>query len=214
MPEAQAPSNAQAPDEELLPPRAAADGTHRRILEEALVRFGARGFHGVSVREIAQAAGIRASSVYAHLESKEQLLFELMLIGHEEHHARLRQAGLEAGPDPLDQLGRVVEAHVRMHATYPLLCQVANRELAALTPSSADRVISVRRQSEQVFTDVISRGVRLGVCQVPDPWLATAAIGAMGIRVAEWWDQARGFDVEAVVSAYVEFAVRLVRPTS
>ncbi|MHB8508090.1 MAG: helix-turn-helix domain-containing protein [Candidatus Dormibacteria bacterium] len=67
----------------LLPARADADGTHRRLLEAALVLFGDRGFHGVSVREIAEATGIRPSSMYAHLASKEQLLLELMLIGHE-----------------------------------------------------------------------------------------------------------------------------------
>src|SRR5437588_3446421 len=94
----------------LLPPRASADGTHRRLLEEALVRFGERGFHGVSVREIATATGIRASSVYAHLESKEQLLFELMLMGHEEHHDRLRQALLDAGADPVDQITKLMRA--------------------------------------------------------------------------------------------------------
>src|SRR5947208_7175397 len=95
----------------LLPARAIADGTHRRLLEEALLLFGQRGFHGVSVREIAEATGIRASSLYGHLESKEQLLFELVIVGHEEHHDLLRRALLEASADPIDQISRLVRAH-------------------------------------------------------------------------------------------------------
>jgi len=193
----------------LLPPRASADGTHRRLLEAALVRFGERGFHGVSVREIATATGIRASSVYAHLESKEQLLFELMLLGHEEHHELLRQALLDAGANPVDQITQLVRAHVRMHATYPLLARVSNREMAALAPASRERVLAVRHQSEQLFQDVIERGVRLDVFDVGEPWLAVAAIGAMGIRVAEWWD-AMDFDVDEVARTYADFAVRLL----
>ena len=200
---------APSPPPPLLPPRATAVGTHRRLLEEALVLFGERGFHGVSVREIANASGIRASSVYAHLESKEQLLFQLTLVGHEEHHELLRQALLEAGPDPVDQITRLVHAHVHMHASYPLLARVCNRELAALAPESREQVLAVRHQSEQLFLDVIERGMRMGSFDVPDPWLGLAAIGAMGIRVAEWWDD-QLYTVDHVARTYAEFAVRLL----
>ncbi|HZU73442.1 MAG TPA: TetR/AcrR family transcriptional regulator [Acidimicrobiales bacterium] len=193
----------------LLPPRATADGTHRRLLEAALVRFGERGFHGVSVREIAEAAGVRASSVYAHLESKEQLLFQLMLIGHEEHHDRLRQALLDAGSDPMDQISRLVEAHVIFHGTFPLLARVANREMAPLAPPSRERVLAVRHASEQLFLDVIERGRRLGEFRVDDSWLGMAAIGSMGIRVAEWWVEG-DHQVEEVARIYAHFARRLL----
>ena len=203
-----APTGAVPPP--LLPPRATADGTRRRLLEVALVDFGERGFHGVSVREIATAAGIRTSSVYAHIDSKEQLLFQLMLVGHEEHHETLRLALLEAGADPVDQLRSIAAAHARFHATFPLLARVANRELMALAPASRERVLAVRHHSEQIFLDVIERGMRLEVFNVPHPWLGLAAVGGMGIRVAEWWDPGLGFTVDSVADTYAEFAVRLV----
>jgi AcrR family transcriptional regulator len=197
-------------DGALLPPRAEWDGTHRALLEAALVRFGQRGFHGVSVREIAQAAGVRASSMYAHLASKEQLLFELMLLGHEEHQAAVRRALLESGPEPADQAVAMIRAHVRFHATYAVLGRVCNREMAALSPASRERVLAVRRQSEQLFMDVVERGVQLGEFDVPDTWLAAAAALAPGLRVAEWWDDQLPYRVEEVALAYGEFALRLL----
>jgi AcrR family transcriptional regulator len=198
------------PGRPLLPGRADSDGTHRRLLEAALIRFGDRGYHGVSVREIADAAGIRASSLYSHLESKEQILFELMLVGHDEHHNLMRQALLESGSDPVEQIEHLVNAHVSMHATYPLLGRVCNRELASLGRASREKVIAVRRQSEQLLSDVIDRGVRLGVFAVPDPWLAAAAIAGMGVRVAEWWNDDLPYRVEQVASTYSEFSLRLL----
>jgi AcrR family transcriptional regulator len=198
------------PERPLLPGRADSDGTHRRLLEAALIRFGERGYHGVSVREIADAAGIRASSLYSHLESKEQILFELMLVGHEEHHNLMRQALLESGSDPVEQIEHLVNAHVSMHATYPLLGRICNRELSSLGEVSREKVIAVRRQSEQLLSDVIDRGVRLGVFTVPDPWLATAAIAGMGVRVAEWWSDDLPYRVEQVAWMYSEFALRLL----
>lgn len=198
-----------SPQSTLLPGRATADGTHRRLLEEALLRFGERGFHGVSVREITKAACVRASSLYAHIDSKEQLLFQLMLIGHEEHHDQLRDALLEASPDPVDQITRLVQAHVVVHATYPLLCRLSNRELAALTPTSQERIVAVRHESEQMFHEVIAAGTARGVFSPVDPWLAVAAIGAMGIRVAEWWPT-KAYQPETVARSYAAFAVRLL----
>ncbi len=198
---------------QLLPDRARSTGTHRRLLEQALILFGERGFHAVSVRDIAEAAGIRAPSIYKHLESKEELLFQLSLTAHEEHRARLRQALLEAGSDPVDQIRTLAHAHVLMHAELSSLARVANRELSALSPEHATRIESIREDSIQTFVDVINRGIELGVFFVDDSWLATAAIGAMGLRVAEWWGQNPNYPqygAGQVAEQFATFAVRLL----
>lgn len=200
----------QVVDNRLLPSRSEADGTHRRLLEVALLTFGERGFHGVSVRELAAAAGIQPSSMYAHLASKEALLMELVMLGHEEHRDRLRAALDSAGGDPLEQIRALVRAHVGFHAGYPLLARVANRELHALKPARLEKVLKVRGESEAMFQATVAGGVAAGVFSVPDDWLAVAVIGGSGIRVADWWNPELGYTVEEVQETYAEFAVRLL----
>jgi AcrR family transcriptional regulator len=194
----------------VLPARVSSDGTLRRIYEEALQRFAERGYHGTSVREIADACGIKASSIYAHFPSKEQILHDLILLGHEEHRDRLRDALLDAGADPADQLRAVVGAHVRMHAELPMLATVANNELHALPPDVTQPITEIRDQAVQMIVDVIERGVRLGRFHCDDPFLATAIVGAAGIRVAVWLPQDVNYDVERVVAEYADYAVKLV----
>lgn len=194
----------------LLPPRATTDGTLRRIQEEALVRFAERGYHGVSVREIADASGVRASSLYAHFPSKEQLLHSLILVGHTEHREMLRDALLGAGSDPADQLRAVMGAHVRLHTTYPVLATVANNELHALSESSAAEVLAIRDDAVRTIIEVIERGVRLGRFTCQEPWLATAMIGAAGIRVAAWFGPDSEYTVERIVDTYSDFALKIV----
>jgi len=194
----------------LLPTRSTADGTLRRLLEEATLQFGERGFHGVSVRDIAEAVGIRPSSMYAHLESKEQLLLELMLLGHEEHNYCLRQARDGARIDPASRMRAIVHAHVFFHGQFPVLARVCNRELHALSEVNLERVIKVRLDSENVILDVIQAGVKARVFRPRDAWLGVAAIGAMGIRVAEWWPQGRGYSLEDVADTYAEFAIKIL----
>lgn len=196
---------------ELLPPRSDRDGTSRRLLECALQRFAEHGYHGVSIRDIARATGLSASSVYAHVASKEQLLAELSTLAHEEHRDLLRAALLEAGVDPQEQVRAFVRAHVLFHARYALLARVANRELAALAPADRARVLSIRLDSQRLLEQIVARGRRAGVFTVGDDYLAVAAIAAMGLRVAEWWTPETTYPVAEVADTYAAFAVKLLR---
>lgn len=194
----------------LLPPRARADGTLRRLQEAALVLFAERGFHAVSVRDIAKAVGVRPSALYAHFESKQHLLENLLRIGHEEHRDQIRLQLLEAGSDPAEQLSAVTRAHVRVHATYPLLTRVCNRELGGLLDEHRQAVLTIRLDANQILLDVVERGQRLGVFATVDPMLAVAAIGAMGIRVAEWWRDDIDLTIDELEETYVSFARKIL----
>jgi AcrR family transcriptional regulator len=194
----------------VLPARAQAAGTLRRIYETALVQFGERGFHAVSVRDLTGELGLQASSLYAHVPSKAHLLGDLVRLGHEEHRDQLRLALLEVGTDPTEQIAALTRAHVRVHATYPLLTRVCNRELASIPDDQRDSVLTIRLEAERLFLEVIERGQRLGAFAPTDPMLAVAAIGAMGIRVAEWWSPDVGVSVDEVADTYAQFAVKLL----
>ncbi|MBV8194386.1 MAG: TetR family transcriptional regulator [Candidatus Dormibacteraeota bacterium] len=197
-------------DDELLPPRITAEGTLRRILISALKHFGQHGYHAASMRAIAKEAGMRASSMYEHRASKEDLLVELMVAGHEEIRDWLLEAKRSAGSPAADQVDAIVRADVRFHATYPLLARVCNRELGSLSPARLEQVMQVRNSLVHVISDAIDRGVRLGTFRIHDGYLAAAAIGAMGIRVAEWYTPATGYTVDEVAESYAAFALRLL----
>ena len=195
----------------LLPPRAGAQGTLRRLQEAALRGFGERGYHGVSIREIAEAAGVTVSSVYSHVSAKEDLLLELMTLGHREHNETLRETlRADPGADPRERLRALVHAHVAVHATYPLLTRVCNKELHALSQENTAPVMELRHDSERMFLDAVERGVEAGRFRCADPWLAVAAIGGMGIRVAEWFDPQGPYTVEDIASTYADFALRML----
>jgi hypothetical protein len=104
----------------------------------------------------------------------------------------------------------LVRAHVGMHAEFPLLARVANRELHALKPARREKVLKVRSESEKMLQDTVEEGVTQGVFSVPDAWLAMAVIGGSGIRVADWWSPDLGYSEEQVEDAYAEFAIRLL----
>ena len=61
---------------ELLPPGVRLKPAKRRLFEAAIQLFGDRGFDAVSVRDLVTALGMTPAVLYAHVESKQELLFD------------------------------------------------------------------------------------------------------------------------------------------
>lgn len=191
-------------------PEAVPSGSRRLILETALRLFAERGYAGTSIRDIAAACGLQGPTIYSHYPSKEHVLSELVRIAHEEHLRRVRTALLESQPDPRDQIRAYVRAHVGFHTDFPMLAVVGNTELHMLSPELGQPIYQVRKQSEQTLMDIAQRGIDRGAFTVPHPWLAVAAIGGMGLRVAFWYSPECGIAPELTADSYAEFALRIL----
>jgi AcrR family transcriptional regulator len=193
-----------------LPPRHAADGTRGRILLSGLGLFAEHGFHGTSIRDIAAGAAVQSASLYVHFPSKEAILAELVLAGHEEHHTRLVTALLDSGTDPRERLAALVRAHVRAHTDYPMLAVVANNEMHALSPAAAAPAAAVRRRSEALLAQVLATGRQHGVFDLVHLEATAAAIGGMGIRVASWYPSPEaGLNPSQLADVYASLALRM-----
>jgi AcrR family transcriptional regulator len=87
--------------------------TRAEIVQVAHGLFMRQGFHGTSVRQIAQHAGITLSTIYNHYDSKEEL-FEVVFLEYHPYHevipALLAAEGDSEEAWVRDAAGRLVEA--------------------------------------------------------------------------------------------------------
>jgi AcrR family transcriptional regulator len=196
----------------VLPEGTTPPGTRGRILLAALTLFAETGFHGTSIRAIASAVGINSATLYAHYPSKEQVLADLVLVGHQELHDRLTEAAgsVPDDADPVERLSALLRAHVLLHTDYPLLATVINNELHALAPEVAAPALELRADCRRLLIDELERGLKDGAFQTPDPLLAATAIGSMNMQVARWFGPDQPYDRDHVADAYVRFALRIV----
>ena len=194
----------------VLPPVPGLTGARLRLYEAAMERFGTRGYHAVSVRDLMASLGQNSGALYAHVPSKQHLLYELVRIGYEEHRNRLKEALLDSGKAPAEQIRALSLAHDRVHLAYPALARVISRESRALSEEQLSTLIRVRAESEAMFLDVIERGVRLGEFVVQSPRLAVLAIAAMGVRAAEWWAPDSPESASEVADTFADYAVKLL----
>lgn len=56
--------------------------TRDRLIEAALQQFTATGYHGASMRQIAETAGVAVGGIYNHFSSKEEMLKAVILAYH------------------------------------------------------------------------------------------------------------------------------------
>jgi AcrR family transcriptional regulator len=196
-----------AADEILLPDGATPTGTSGRILEAALGLFAQWGFHGTSIRAIGAEVGINSASLYAHYDSKEEILRDLIMIGISELDRQVRSA-VAVADGPVDQLRAAVHEHVLAHASFPLLAVVTNSEQHALSPELAEPAVRIRAELQKLLTTILESGVREGVFDTPDPVLAGRAIAGMGQHVAHWFRSQHPDEREDVANRYVDFALR------
>lgn len=123
------------------------------------------------MRDLARAVNLQGGSLYAHIESKEEVLFELVNRAADEflNHAEAIPANLS----PKEHLERLIQGHLEVivrsldHAT------VFFHEWKFLNPELQRKITARRDAYEGHFRKVIEAGVRLGEFEVEDVRLAT-----------------------------------------
>ena len=119
-------------------------------------------------------------------------------------------ACLQSGTDPRDRLAALVRAHVQAHTDYPMLAVVANNEMHALSPAAAAPAAAVRRRSEALLAEVLAMGHQQDVFDIVHPEATAAAIGSMGIRVANWSPPPKaGLNPSQLANVYASLALRM-----
>jgi AcrR family transcriptional regulator len=183
----------------------------RRMLIAAAHAFAGKGYHATTTRDIASLAGMSPAAVYIHYRSKEELLFNISLVGHETSLALLSRI---EGRDAVERLRNAVSSFAGWHAEYHTTARVVQYELGALTPEHHAEVAVLRRGIEQQMRSYIADGVAEGVFDVPDLKGATLAVLSLCIDVARWYQPNGKRTPDEIGALYADLVLRMVRPAA
>src|SRR2546430_9739773 len=132
-----------------LPSGRVPDVASRRneLTRQAARLFAAQGYHGTSMEELAGAMGVQKGSLYAHVRSKEDLLYELCREGAAAFHD-----ALDAVPEDApvtDRIRLALRAHLRVVSEQLDVATVFVREWRYLEGARRDEFVRSRRQYEE-----------------------------------------------------------------
>jgi AcrR family transcriptional regulator len=133
------------------------------ILFAAKREFARRGYHATTVRDIAEAAGVRMGTLYRRIESKEALL-EDILQSYSTHMGTAIRAALEAGNSPIESIDAYARVFIHGRRRFPLEMEIVKYGASGRdTPGSPFQThyqqTSARRAAlEAVIADGLANG--------------------------------------------------------
>ncbi|HXY81652.1 MAG TPA: TetR/AcrR family transcriptional regulator [Gaiellaceae bacterium] len=118
--------------------------------------FAEKGYHGTSVGDLAEALGVQKGSLYSHIDSKADLLWEVAREGAEAFHA-----ALDAVPDEgpvVERIRLALRGHLRVVAEQLDIATVFVREWRYLEGDRLDHYLAERRRYEERFRSLFREG--------------------------------------------------------
>ncbi len=123
--------------------------------------FSERGYHGTSMQHLADALGLQRGSLYAHIGSKEQLLFEVVDEGAERFLERGRRA-LEMQALASVRLRTLLVGHVETAIEHLDSATVFLNEWRYLSPTLRALVQDKRDAYEAMLRKIVEDGIAAG----------------------------------------------------
>jgi AcrR family transcriptional regulator len=172
-------------------------GARANILDVATQLFGASGYAGTTMRDIADAVGILPGSLYAHIDGKEQILLEIVNEGIDTFLASAQPATDEDCAADI-RMRLAIKGHLHVVADSPQRSRVVFHQWRYLSEPNLGRIVEKRHRYEQIFTEIMQAGVTSGAfnSQLDTRIAVLTVLGALN-WTAEWLSPGRPSDANA-----------------
>jgi TetR/AcrR family transcriptional regulator, cholesterol catabolism regulator len=129
------------------------------LTRQAARLFAERGYHGTSIGDLAEALGVQKGSLYAHIKSKQDLLYETMMEGARAFHGRLD--AIDDGLPAVEKIRLAMRGHLRVVREQLDVATVFVREWRYLEGDRREGVLAERRRYEERFRALFREGREL-----------------------------------------------------
>ncbi len=189
--------------------RAAAGLRKKRILAHARSLFWQKGYSSVSMRDLALAYGCQPGNLYHYFETKESILFAVLLEEMEQIIEPIAHLEQEEEGNPVAQLHFIISSHLKVTLSYrrsaKTLFDVA---LDHLSPANRKVIISMRDKYDRIIRKVIRRGQDKGFFTSCNEKVLGFMISSMITRSRIWFHPNKGVTAEELSDFIFRFTLR------
>ncbi|MBC7295636.1 MAG: TetR/AcrR family transcriptional regulator [Dietzia sp.] len=179
-------------------------------LRAALVVFARHGYHGASIRMIAEEAGLSVPGLYHHYRSKQAILAAVVDTAMAEMLEHTGAAVEDAGNHPVARFENLVECLARFHMARRDQAFVASTEMRSMDPDVRAHHIAQRDSQQAMLEEAIRAGVDSGDFACEHPEDAARAISSLCVSISSWYRPDGPLTRDDVVARHVYFARGMV----
>jgi AcrR family transcriptional regulator len=185
--------------------------TRRRrqeILDAAALIFHEKGYESTSIQDIADAVGILKGSLYYYIDTKEDLLYDILCEVHQTGDAALARVEATDG-SALVKIRAFVHWMLLINTGNLAKVAVFFHDYRSLSPERQRAIIGERDRTDELLRRLIRDGQEEGtICPDVDPKIA--GIGVLGLLnwIYHWYRPGRGgLEATELAKAYADFVV-------
>lgn len=181
-----------------------------RIVAAAVDLFYKQGYSKTTLDQVASELQVTKPFIYAHFDSKNDLLAEIcsraITLAHESLNRVMAQ-----DTSVTERLETVVSDFLTAVLTHQPHAMIYSREEKELAQKDRDAINALRRDFDRRLVELVNQGVAAGEFQVDDVQLTALAIGGI-VGWAPVWFRANGrLSLEEVVSYMASMVLAMVR---
>lgn len=142
------------------------------------------------MRDIAKAMGMKAASLYNHIDGKQEILSTLILKVAEEFTEGMNTV-LISEKNPLEKIEKIIKIHIDITIDYSEGLAALNNDWMHLEKTDLNDFIKMREEYEENFRNIIKSGIELGEIKPRHPEVILFSILST-LRTLYLWYQKRG----------------------
>jgi AcrR family transcriptional regulator len=166
----------------------AADSRRASMYRTVAQIFRDRGFDATSVSDVARALGLTKAGLYHHFESKEALLFEIMMFGLDKVRDEVI-VPVRAIRDPEERLRQLIIRHARITTRGQGAVAHLGDEIRALPPSMRKPIEQRMRVYFDLIRDTLGELRAAGRLRDVDRTVATFSLIGAILWLPRWFRQ-------------------------
>lgn len=175
-------------------------------LRAALEVFARHGYHGATIRTIAEAAGLSVPGLYHHYPSKQAILQAVAEATMAEMLEHSRAAEADSDGTPAGRFAHLVESLARFHMARRDHSFVASTEMRSMDPTVRARHVAQRDEQQALFEAAIRDGVEAGDFVCAHPADAARAVSSLCVSIASWYRPDGPLSPDEIVERHLVFA--------
>ncbi len=181
-----------------------------QIEDAASALFRERGYQATSIRDIAQVLNIQGPSLYAHVSSKEDVLWSIVKRAADRFNAEVGPLAA-ANARASVRLRDMIRGHVAVVTQSQRDAAVFLHEWRFLSADRRADIAARRDTYERLFRDVIADGAAKGEFAAVDPKLTAMAILSALNGIATWFSPTGDHTASEIADQYADLFIRGLR---
>ncbi len=135
------------------------DQRKKEILKTAAQLFRKKGYNAISMRDLAQALGIKAASLYNHIKSKQEILSLIVMEVAESFTLGIDSIS-KSKISSIQKLNQIIELHVNITIEHADAISSVNNDWMHLKEPDLDSFIKMRDGYEDKLRKIIKKGIK------------------------------------------------------